>query len=55
MAFAERLLSEHDVVAIPAHIFSPIMRGWLRTSFVGSLDDIREGYERILTASKALS
>jgi aspartate/methionine/tyrosine aminotransferase len=55
MAFAERLLTEHDVVAIPAHIFSPIMRGWLRTSFVGPLDDIREGYGRILTASKALS
>ncbi len=52
MVFAERLLAEHDVVAIPAHIFSPIMRGWLRTSFVGALDDVREGYERIAIASK---
>ena len=50
MAFSERLLAERDVVAVPAHIFSPIMRGWLRTSFVGSLDDIREGYTRIKAA-----
>ena len=51
MAFAERLLSERDVVAVPAHIFSPIMRGWLRTSFVGSRADIAEGYARIKAAS----
>jgi aspartate/methionine/tyrosine aminotransferase len=51
MAFAERLLAERDVVAIPGHIFSPMMRGWLRTSFVGPLAQVREGYARIAAAS----
>jgi aminotransferase len=52
LAFAEQLLVDRDVVAIPAHIFSPILTGWLRTSFVGPLADIREGLERI--AAEAL-
>jgi aspartate/methionine/tyrosine aminotransferase len=47
LAFAERLIAERDVIAIPAHIFSPILTGWLRTSFVGSAEDIREGLSRI--------
>jgi aminotransferase len=47
LAFAERLIAERDVIAIPGHIFSPILAGWLRTSFVGSLEDIREGLSRI--------
>ena len=47
LAFAEALLERRDVVAVPAHIFGSNMRGWLRTSFVGSLDDVREGLARI--------
>jgi len=47
LAFAETLLAERDVVAIPGHIFSPLLRGWLRTSFVGPLPDVREGLSRI--------
>ena len=47
LAFAEALLAERDVVAIPGHIFSPLLRGWLRTSFVGPLPDVREGLSRI--------
>ena len=47
LAFAERLIEERDVVAIPAHIFGANMRGWLRTSFVGPVDTVREGLHRI--------
>jgi aspartate/methionine/tyrosine aminotransferase len=47
LAFAERLIAERDVIAIPAHIFSPILTGWLRTSFVGPPEDMREGLSRI--------
>ena len=47
LAFAEALLAEKDVVAIPCRIFSPIMEGWLRTSFVGPLASVREGLLRI--------
>ncbi|MGH7729353.1 MAG: pyridoxal phosphate-dependent aminotransferase, partial [Vulcanimicrobiaceae bacterium] len=43
LAFAEALLDERDVVAIPAEIFGATMRGWLRTSFVAPLDEVREG------------
>lgn len=47
LGFVERLIDESDVVAIPGHIFSPSLRGWLRTSFVAAPDDIRRGYARI--------
>ncbi len=47
LAFAERLLEEKDVVAIPGHIFAPNLAGWLRTSFVGPLSEVREGLRRI--------
>jgi aspartate/methionine/tyrosine aminotransferase len=47
LAFAEALIEERDVVAIPGHIFGAIMTGWLRTSFVGPVSDVREGFERI--------
>jgi aspartate/methionine/tyrosine aminotransferase len=47
LAFAEALIVEKDVVAIPCDIFSPILTGWVRTSFVGSLADFREGLSRI--------
>ena len=45
--FAEALIEEKDVVAVPGHIFSPLLVGWLRTSFVGPVADIREGLGRI--------
>jgi aspartate/methionine/tyrosine aminotransferase len=47
LGFAESLIDERDVVAVPAHIFGDVLRGWLRTSFVAPLDAIREGYARI--------
>ncbi len=46
-AFAGDLLERADVVAIPASIFSPNMRGWLRTSFVAPFDRYKEGLERL--------
>lgn len=52
LGFAEALLEERDVVAIPAHIFAPNLAGWLRTSFVGPAADFAEGLDRI--ASLAL-
>ena len=47
LAFAKDLIAERDVVAIPGHIFGEALRGWLRTSFVGPLDRVREGVARI--------
>jgi aspartate/methionine/tyrosine aminotransferase len=47
LAFAEDLIAARDVVAIPGHIFGEALRGWLRTSFVGPLDGVREGVARI--------
>jgi len=47
LAFAEALIEERDVVAVPAYIFGDALRGWLRTSFVGKPDDVREGIHRI--------
>ena len=47
LAFAESLIDERDVIAIPGHIFGESLTGWLRTSFVGNLDVVREGYRRI--------
>ena len=47
LAFAEALIDERDVVAIPGHIFSPTMAGWLRTSFVGEISHVAEGFARI--------
>jgi aspartate/methionine/tyrosine aminotransferase len=52
LGFAEALIAERDVVAIPADIFSRDLAGWLRTSFVGPADEVAEGLERI--ASLAL-
>jgi aspartate/methionine/tyrosine aminotransferase len=47
LAFAETLIDDRDVIAIPGHIFGESLTGWLRTSFVGNLDVVREGYRRI--------
>ena len=52
LAFAEDLITERDVVAVPGHIFGPLLIGWLRTSFVGPLAEFEEGLKRI--ASLAL-
>jgi aspartate/methionine/tyrosine aminotransferase len=53
LGFAETLIDERDVVAIPAYIFGAAMAGWLRTSFVAPLDALREGYSRIAEHMKA--
>jgi aspartate/methionine/tyrosine aminotransferase len=53
VAFAHALLEEYDVVAVPGRIFSETLEGWLRTSFVGPLDEIHEALRRI--ASMATS
>ncbi len=53
LAFAESLIDEHDVIAIPGHIFGSSLAGWLRTSFVGKIDDIREAYRRIVAHMEA--
>jgi aspartate/methionine/tyrosine aminotransferase len=53
LEFAESLIDERDVVAVPAHIFGASLKGWLRTSFVGPLDDIRVGYRRIAEHAKS--
>jgi aspartate/methionine/tyrosine aminotransferase len=47
IAFAHALLTKHDVVTVPAGIFGSGLRGWLRTSFVGSSEKLRIGYARI--------
>lgn len=55
LAFAEALIALRDVVAIPADIFSPILAGWLRTSFVCEIAQLDEGFARIasLAAERA--
>lgn len=52
LAFAEALIEERDVVAIPGDVFAPNLAGWLRTSFVAPAPDVAEGLARI--ASLAL-
>ena len=52
LAFAEALIEECDVVAIPGDVFSPDLAGWLRTSFVGPLDRVLEGLRRIAKFSR---
>ena len=47
LGFVESLIDERDVIAIPADNFASSMTGWLRTSFVAKIDDVREGYRRI--------
>lgn len=47
LAFSEELVVTHDVIAIPGDIFAPEMAGWLRTSFVSPLADVRTGLTRI--------
>jgi aspartate/methionine/tyrosine aminotransferase len=50
--FAESLVDECDGIAIPGHIFGSSLVGWLRTSFVGKPEDIREAYRRIAEHAK---
>ncbi|MDQ2908064.1 MAG: pyridoxal phosphate-dependent aminotransferase [Candidatus Eremiobacteraeota bacterium] len=52
LAFAETLLEERDVVAIPAHIFAPSLAGWVRTSYVIPLPEVCEGLNRIATLAR---
>jgi aspartate/methionine/tyrosine aminotransferase len=51
-AFAWELLEKHDVVAVPAGIFGDGLSGWLRTSFVGKVEDLQLGYERIAALAR---
>ncbi|MBC5810467.1 MAG: pyridoxal phosphate-dependent aminotransferase [Candidatus Eremiobacteraeota bacterium] len=53
LRFVESLIDERDVVAVPGHIFATSLRGWVRTSFVGPMDAIREGYRRIAEHARA--
>jgi aspartate/methionine/tyrosine aminotransferase len=53
LSFAETLIDQRDVVAVPGFIFAEALRGWLRTSFVGPLDALGEGYARIAEHAKA--
>ncbi len=55
LAFAESLIDDYDVVAIPGDVFSPVLAGWLRTSFAGPLAGVREGLARIATAARELT
>ncbi len=48
LEFARELIAKCDVIAIPGEIFGPVLAGWLRTSFVSPLDEIREGLARIV-------
>ncbi len=52
-AFAEALIDECDVIAIPGDLFSPVLAGWLRTSFTGPIDQVCEGLRRIAEFSRA--
>lgn len=54
-AFASTLLEKQDVVAIPAGIFGAGLSGWLRTSFVGDANNLRQGYERIAAHARNLA
>jgi aspartate/methionine/tyrosine aminotransferase len=52
-AFASTLLEKQDVVAIPAGIFGAGLSGWLRTSFVGDANNLRQGCERIAAHARS--
>jgi aspartate/methionine/tyrosine aminotransferase len=41
------LAEQHDVIAIPGIAFGACFEGWLRLSWVASLDELREGLRRI--------
>jgi len=47
LRFALDLIERCNVIAIPGVIFGEAFEGWLRTSFVGSHEAIRRGYEAI--------
>jgi aspartate/methionine/tyrosine aminotransferase len=44
---AMHLVADHDVLAIPGIAFGPDLEGWLRLSWVGPIDRVREGIKRI--------
>jgi aminotransferase len=47
LPFAQQLLDEADVVAIPGSIFGASFEGWLRCSWVAPIESVREGFLRI--------
>ncbi len=54
LQFVESLIDERDVIAIPADNFAASLSGWLRTSFVAEIQDVREGYRRIAEHAAAV-
>jgi aspartate/methionine/tyrosine aminotransferase len=44
---AHTLAREHDVIAIPGVAFGESFRGWLRLTWVGDLESLRQGLQRI--------
>jgi len=53
-SFAFELIEKRDVVAIPGDLFSPLLAGWLRASFVAPPPQLREGFARIASFSHEL-
>jgi aspartate/methionine/tyrosine aminotransferase len=47
LAAALELVERRGVVAIPGRIFGDSLEGWLRTSWVAPIEDVREGLARI--------
>ena len=47
LAFAQRLVEDSDVVAIPGSTFGAAFEGWLRCSWVATPERVREGFQRI--------
>lgn len=47
LAAALELVERRGVAAIPGRIFGDSLEGWLRLSWVGPVDDLREGLRRI--------
>jgi aminotransferase len=47
LEFAQQLIEDADVVAIPGSIFGASFEGWLRCSWVAPIERVREGFLRI--------
>lgn len=51
LAFAQHLIEKADVAAIPGVIFGASLEGWLRLSWVTSIERFREGLRRIVAVA----
>lgn len=54
-AATHELIDRYDVVAVPGIAFGESMEGWLRLSWVGAPDRVREGIVRIADYNRAIS